>query len=392
MISAMLNSADNLPAISDRSTPVAGIFDWIKIAAFCTAITVPGAMALSGAGREAVDGIERRKLANAPDWKSHRLTKMPAEIDAFFNDRIGFRRTFIALHNWYAWQSGVSPIPSIMIGRQNWLYFNGGWEMDDYVGMRPMPSVALERWKTSLEARQKWLSDRKIRYLFLVAPNKQTIHPEFLPIAYDQQHSSHTNFDVLAAAIRGNEKINFMDLRDPLRAEARQKFVYSPQDTHWNHFGQRVVYWEIMGRCRSWFSDEQLGPELRFTEQTVVGPMGGDLRSMLGLPGSEHKTSILVAEYPEKPRRIPDPSRKPWPPGYTENFENPRRQLRVLLFGDSFLAQDDFKIWIANHFQRTSVIYHATDFEQFKLIVEEHQPDLVIEECVERNIFHARSR
>jgi hypothetical protein len=384
----MVTAVDHSLSESGPGTRAERIGDWVLIVAFCTAVSVPGILSLRNVGQEMIDSVEQRRLSNSPDWSQNRLSDLPAEIDAYVNDRIGFRRTFIGLYNFYLWQNGTSPNPAVVIGRDNWLYHNGYDDMDDFCGKKHLTPGMRDRWKSDLEARQKWLAERGIKYLFFIAPNKQTIHPEFLPLSFQYCHSQQTTYDQLLETLRGTQ-VNLLDLREPLLKAAKHDIQYYQQDTHWNDFGRRIAYQQVIDRCRSMFPTAELGPNLDFVEIAEDKPVG-DLRHMMGIPGEGPGCRKMVPREFEIEMVSVPPGKYSWPDWHHQAYASPRRPLRLVIFGDSFLADHRLDSWIASHFGRTISLRKMPGFKDLatlKKLVDDERPDLVIDEQVERFIY-----
>jgi alginate O-acetyltransferase complex protein AlgJ len=127
---------------------------------------------------------EKRRLAELPtlELKPGSLATLPSRFEAYFNDHFGYRNLFIRRYNrimkkYFA----KSPVPDVLIGKNNWLFFTESNLIDDFVGADPFTQAELETWRSNLEHKRDWLAKHGIRYLFVVAPNKQTIYPEYLP-------------------------------------------------------------------------------------------------------------------------------------------------------------------------------------------------------------------
>ena len=104
----------------------------------------------------------------------------------------------------------------MILGKQGWLYYDGepGDHFIDiyYRSVKPFTISELETWRTALEERQRWLAKDGILYLVVLAPNKETIYPEFLPDAVNKMNAN-TRLDQLVNHLRSNTTIDVLDLR-----------------------------------------------------------------------------------------------------------------------------------------------------------------------------------
>src|SRR5262249_9806633 len=127
---------------------------------------------------------ENRRLAALPklQLKGSVLRPFPAHFEAFYNDRFGFRDVLI---RWLTraevlWLK-VSSSPEVILGKKGWLFYSELPPGQAARATRPFTAEQLDHWRRMLEARQDWLAQRGIRYLFVIAPDKQTMYPEMLP-------------------------------------------------------------------------------------------------------------------------------------------------------------------------------------------------------------------
>jgi hypothetical protein len=219
--------------------------DWLASLAFVGTIAAMGVAAFAPHDAAKLDA-ENRALAAWPsrfaaDWRAH--------FERAFADRFGARDALLRLHNHALVRAfGVSPAHNVLIGRGGWLYFKGeeGTTLDrDYRGVRPFPDADVARVVHELERRARFLAAHGIAYVVTVAPDKATIYPEYLP-AWVTRSKAPSPLDRLAAALRADDVVHFVDLRAPLRAAKAKERVYYMTDSHWNYHGARVAYDELM--------------------------------------------------------------------------------------------------------------------------------------------------
>jgi hypothetical protein len=115
----------------------------------------------------------------------------------------------------------------------------------------------LETWKKNQEFKKNWLKNQNIQYLFVVVPDKQSIHPEYLP-DYLNKVRNRTRFDQLLEYMNENSDVNILDLRVPLLEAKKTDIIYWDRDSHWNYKGAYIAYRSIMERLTEWFSLEKI--------------------------------------------------------------------------------------------------------------------------------------
>jgi len=239
-----------------------------------------------------------------------------------------------------------------------------------------------------LEGKQAWLAAQGIAYLFVVAPNKESIYAEWLP-SHLQRPGAVTLLDQLVAHLREHSRVEILDLRPPLREASRQAEVYFPLDTHWNDRGALGAYRAVCGRLKAWFPEiEPLGID---DFRVWRGAGFCDLCPMVGWHGVTRDSEFLlpVPRLAARPAPLVLPSGYPWPPEHPSRkplaTERSGRTGRLLMFHDSFAAHC-LRDYLAEHFGRCVFLSMKPDFQALELMVRQERPQVVIEEWVERTV------
>jgi len=179
------------------------------------------------------------------------LHKFPSTYEAYFKDTFGLRDRLL---RWHALQSldlfGVSPTDQVLIGKDGWYFYTGNDSVRAWRGLVPFSEEDLRQWKLGLEARRDWLRDLGMEYLFVIAPNKETIYPDYYPDTFAKLGP--TRLEQFADYMARNSDLDFLDLRGPFAEERKhdgpQNHVYLEEGTHWNARGALVAYHEILAR------------------------------------------------------------------------------------------------------------------------------------------------
>jgi alginate O-acetyltransferase complex protein AlgJ len=315
---------------------------------------------------------EKRQMARFPQLKSGMvgLKEYIAGLESYFNDHFGYRKRLIHWHNNWKYTLFRDKIGTdVIVGRDDWLFYTDGEMVDHYRGVRQFAPQDLIDWQTLLEHRRDWLAQRRIKYIFFVAPDKQSIYSEQLP-AWLTKVRPDTKLDQFLAFMRAHSTVDVLDLRPALRDARRITPTYYKTDTHWNLFGGFVACQEIVKNL----SLQQPGLEplsLDSFEQENKLTRGGDLANLLGLDVNEisEDNAILLT---------PKANLPPLEKG--ANFtKNSKAQGSVIVFHDSFgAAMEPFL-----GYSFGNVIYigqHELDARS----VEREKPTIVISEIVER--------
>ncbi|MGH3913970.1 MAG: alginate O-acetyltransferase AlgX-related protein [Pseudonocardiaceae bacterium] len=174
------------------------------------------------------------------------------------------------------WQSEVptvSAFPSVIEGTDGWLYLGA------YVSGACAPSRSLNDTLASLHRLRGMVEDSGRQFLLVVAPDKMTMVPQYLPDDYlGRECASQASAQFWPAVI---DETSTIDLRPALADIAGRTGspVYSPADTHWTHEG---------GLAMTYALAERIDPGITQTWQ--VAPVGSlpwpdDISPLLGRGG-----------------------------------------------------------------------------------------------------------
>lgn len=56
-----------------------------------------------------------------------------------------------------------SPVPNVLIGKNDWLFITEPNTIDDFIGADPFSQSELETWRLNLEHKRNWLVKHDIR-------------------------------------------------------------------------------------------------------------------------------------------------------------------------------------------------------------------------------------
>lgn len=308
------------------------------------------------------------------------LARYPQRFGAYFADRFGLRPQMVALRGWLSLQSlQQSPSPLVMVGRQGWLFFTGNSSIENWRRQIPLSPAELDQWAARLAERQRWFAERGITYLFVVAPDKQTIYPEYMPRVLPPGTGA-TRLDQLSTRMAGDPA--WLDLRRALRRAKAVGQVYFRTDTHWNDFGAYEAYRAIMERLGL----PALAREPRSLEPAVHH---GDLGRLSGVTTSEPSPGFPVRCAQPQPTSVDAAALDRLQPAGlgARAFTIPattcaRGRERLLIFQDSFMMP----MWpyLSESFARAVYVWRMPTFEQMQMMVAAERPTVVIEQRVER--------
>ena len=274
-----------------------------------------------------------------------------------------------------------SPMKSVILGRDGWLFFNDEMDMEDWLNLTDYSQEELDNAVRIFTERGRWLARQGSAMLVVIAPNKPTIYGEFLPQGYRKLGPS-PRLDQLAAAFT-RAGIPFLDLRPTLERAKAQRRAYWKTDTHWNDWGALLGCSAIVEALRQRFpAMPPLDPtDYEAREFTATG---GDLSAQMLLENRLTEQFIQMAPR-FTPRAVDGPQ-----PGYPNPATRPGRQLIVKQTGDARLPKavffrDSFSTaaipFLAERFSRSVYVW---DHRFHPYIVQAEKPDVVVFEAVER--------
>jgi hypothetical protein len=251
------------------------------------------------------------------------------------------------------------------------MYYTGEGNLDYYQRVKPLKVGQLESTITNLVEIQRHLEEQGITFLFVIAPNKETIYPEFLPDEINTTDNP-TWADQIITGLEG-KNVSVLDLRQPLIAEKSIHPVYFKTDTHWNPVGAHLAYQQILKALQPDFPNLLPHPITDFDQVTETS--SGDLAGLIHLRGEiTEPFTALHARFDKPSLGLKNP-----PSGQIITVMPDRNLPTAMIFRDSFF--NGLQPFTSEHFYR---VVYVSDFSvNFDLIAEE-KPQIVILEVAER--------
>jgi len=340
--------------------------------------------------------IEKRELHPFPVLSAQQsITGFSRAFDSYFQDHFGLREWLI--HRYQRELSkrfDISSRSDVFEGRDDWLFYSGDDILKDLKGQTNFSDQEKQQFWRTLAAKKEWLGRQGSAYILLVAPNKQSIYPEYLPRHY-QQLKQPSRLDDLLAPIQNPAEPGLLDPRFRLRQEKSALRLYDRSDTHWNAWGAYLVYQELIDQVQTLFPDFTGHRSFDFLPHRKIG-VGGDLALMIGRRTSiiEQRPIIDSTDFMAVEQQINGPPADlldlpQLHPGLTQNSGG---QLRVLVLHDSFCNK--LKPFISESFGAVLYIWQYYDLQslaymnkqRLTAVIKTFKPDLVIEEVVERQL------
>jgi hypothetical protein len=263
----------------------------------------------------------------------------------------------------------------VVIGRQGWLFYGGQYEIEQYLGLRPLSDPQIGAIVGELEREWKFLRSRGIAFVFVIAPNKSSIYPEYLP---DGLHRiGPTPADQLMSALAQRPEIPVVDGRMLLRRSKHLGPLYFQTDTHWNDIGAFITLQAVMRRAR--FGPWRMRPltdyriELTTQATDLLWFLNMGIYTEGNVPALSENFALpgMVWRQNSHDRFVSDVITRPAPATH-----------HILVVGDSFS-----KFWLRFLDANFARVVRVTEpLLAHDDLIEAEKPDIVILEVVERTI------
>ncbi len=165
---------------------------------------------------------------------------------------------------------GVSNLDSVIVGKDDWLFYSS--TLNDYLIKDVMSKREINNITHNLKLTQDYVQANNAQFMFTVAPNKNSLYPQYMPYYYSKKASGSRNIDMLTPALK-EKGINYCDLFKVFKNE--NDILYLKQDSHWNNKGALLAYNSILDsldKPHNTFEDAQI---------TRTKDFYGDLSKML---------------------------------------------------------------------------------------------------------------
>lgn len=300
------------------------------------------------------------------------LVDFPQNYGVSFNSNFNFRDNLIRLDyrsRYFLLRERV--FPQVLIGEDNWMFYTGEGNLDYYQRVKPLSTEQIALIKSNLEDIQKKLAADGIHFLFVIAPNKETIYADYLPAGIPRADNP-TRADQITGSLE-NTLVHVLDLRPVLQKARLEGPVYFKTDTHWNPVGARAAYEAILLAMRPDFPILQPHPLADFDQVTEIS--SGDLAALIHLKGEVSESFTALHARFEKPSR----GFKNPPAGQMITVMPDAVLPKAVIFRDSFF--NGLQPFTSEHFSR---VVYVSDFNVDFSIVSEEKPDIVMLEVAER--------
>ena len=358
--------------------------DVTLVAFFVLLISLPLVLQLF-LGEEKAIQEEQRNLRQMPSLRLDTWTakEFPRLFEGYYTDHFRLRRSMVRAHHLVKMRLfHDSPSEAVILGKNDWLFYDGRFRNDgdpvaDYRGTSPLAEDQCLQWRAVVQARASWLEPRGSLYLFVVAPNKETIYPEHMPDRF-RPLSANSPMNQLTGYAGGIGNLGFCDLRRVLKEAAGRHQVYAMTDTHWNSYGAFVAYDAIMRTVSGRFPTAMGRPADDFAVSHGQ-QRGGDLAGLLALSDRlvEPSAPVFRPRFARRATLVPGPAA-----GDREWVVDDPALPTAVVFHDSF--GNALTPFLVTHFRR--IVFRVGGGEFDKDLIEKVKPQFVMTILSERSL------
>ncbi|HVI30638.1 alginate O-acetyltransferase AlgX-related protein [Phenylobacterium sp.] len=337
----------------------------------------------------APDVDENRVLASRPAWPKDLagFRAFRKEADKYVADKFPVRPHLIGLLNRARMVFGVSGSPRVVVGREGWLFFDGGDHMA--ASRDPPPAPADTRaWLGGLAGRTEALRARGVPYLVLVPPMQEAVYPQHAPHWYRLNPDRRAvRFAELARTTGAGDVIYLHEAM--VAATRRGVKTYSLHDTHWTGPGAWEGYAALMRRLKALgVVTEDPRPVSDFQELRPGHPnKPRNLALMLGVASFVDVDYLELGDPAAEARSTItwlDPVHDWTKPHVIETGETGKPVLMMTM--DSF--SNALVPFLYTHFSRI-VLSHTQDGAWREDLIARFDPDAVVLEVLESGLGYA---
>ena len=325
---------------------------------------------------------ENRNMTPFP--RRFNYSNIAKQLEEYYNDRIPFRAKLLEYCHKIQSKLFLFANGAALMGKNNFFYYQPDfWDntLDHFRGKRALRQYELTKQCEFMKKLYAFLRARNIDFLFVTAPNKIQVYPEYLPERrmYEQSEKS-PDRQFIDAMHKKYPAIPVLDLLPELLAAKKfyGDFLYYRADTHWSPVGAYIGAANIIKR---------VSPDNRNRL-----PMSGEFTIKKGKKcepadmGNQVISKKIIAEYTEMVPEvaafsgvITGNARKEIQVSVNPNAPDKRK---VLIFRDSFTS--NMQPYLSNHFRE---VHYIWTHQVSPKVISQVKPDIVIVECVARLMY-----
>lgn len=318
--------------------------------------------------------MDNRSLAEFPKELN---SDFPAQIEKYVSDRLGYRNEMITIYQILCdrlFQKLVHP--SYIYGKNGTIYTD--WDLATYQHL-DVNKEFVDGFIAYLDGLSGYCEKKGAKFFFFLAPNKETIYPEFYPDGYNIKNQPNRSDEIIKKL--KETRIGYIDPR-PYFIKKKQEYLYNEKYDagHWNDNGAFYGHFLILEQFN------QLFPEMGYLSpaEFLIKKVPVSYLQASRFPIDEEVPYYELIQSDVKEDKdifqtldlaAPDMYHK-----YYINEKNTEKP-KLLIFGDSYFGSAE-KYYI-NHCSEL-LLLHSHNMVEVESYIKIFQPDIVLFEAVER--------
>ena len=246
------------------------IIQFLYIITFFVICIIPTVFFIYGnTNNDEAENRSREKMPSLMEKNKLNL-RFPSEMESYFSENFGFRTKLVNLDAWLNYNLlGQSSSPKVIAGKEGWLFFSD--TLNDFIS-GSLPGKSIKQIVRTLEMVNEYTETKGASFYFTIAPNKNSIYPEYMPWRYSQGNLN--NYCSLSDALRYSD-VKFIDLKTFLLDEKHKsdEFFYFKTDTHWNNLGALRSYGYILDNINYDIKTNLKRPDIYIKENVWTGDL-----------------------------------------------------------------------------------------------------------------------
>lgn len=348
--------------------------------------------------------VENRNLASWPEISRENLFQgqLAPALEKYFEDRFFGRDILLKIS--YAYNTFLKEHyenNSAWVGEDNWLFYKNEDSLRLCQNMVFFQEEEYPLIQQNLTSMHQWMTEQGIKFYMIYLPNKEDVYGEYMGHHIKKRTRPEADrFSLVVDYLQQHEAplvpiypLNRM-LEEKKRSDA---LLYYKNDTHWSQYGAYIGYEALMQAIGRDFPDIEVLEPAKMDFSPRIKWEDGDLARMLTLDmRQELADTWYVAPQPRQGwqyyvieeqflqngkvyyQNIIHPNGK-----YYIHTVNPRGRYKVIVFRDSFGI--NLLPYLAETFNDVRFYWTMDmDIAQYKDVMAQEKPDLVIFESVSR--------
>src|SRR5665648_864476 len=137
---------------------------------------------LLGRSNNSADTVESKSTSfpyinSLPDWVT-----FPSRIDTYLSDNFPVQTELARRNFWTRYKLLKQKIfPKMIVGKDEWLFYTAEQNISDFEKTNLFSHQQIKEIQNKVDRWGQFFEEQNIPFVILIAPNKETIYPEYVP-------------------------------------------------------------------------------------------------------------------------------------------------------------------------------------------------------------------